>query len=58
MVLWMLIQESLLITLPEGPKLFSVSLLFGVFDLIAAAPALNMHFNTMAAIAAQCAYII
>ena len=24
MVLWTLIQESLLITLPEGPKLFSV----------------------------------
>lgn len=35
--------NGLTIALPEGPKSFTLTLLFGVFDLIAKAPALNMH---------------
>lgn len=35
--------NGLTIQLPDGTKSFTVSLLFGVFDLIAKAPILNMH---------------
>ena len=35
--------SGLTVQLPEGPKTFTVHLLFGVFDLIVKAPALNIH---------------